>query len=206
MTGITAVLLSYLIGSFPTGYVVARLVKGVDIRAQGSGATGATNARRLLGTRWGAAIALFDVVKGVVAVTIARELTAGDLWPALAGAAAVIGHCWPVWLGFRGGKGVATGGGAAIALSLWALALVPLLVVVVAAWRYVSLGSLIAAAASVALFGALAAMNAGPAANVAFALVTALAIGWRHRENIARLRGGTERRLGRGEAPPGAVA
>ena len=196
-TGVLALVIAYLLGSIPSGYLAARALTGTDVRAQGSGATGATNVRRLLGTRWGIAIAVVDVLKGVAAVLVARQLTGADIWPALAGTLAIVGHCWPAWLGFRGGKGVATAGGAAIALSLWALLLLPMIVVVVAFSRYVSLGSLLAAVAGVVVFGALALTGHGPGWNVVFALAGLLVIAGKHRGNIARLRDGTERRLGR---------
>ena len=197
LVGALALLTAYLIGSIPTGYLVARALTGSDIRTQGSGATGATNARRLLGTRWGVAIALFDVLKGVLAVVLTQQLTSGELWPALAGALAIVGHCWPIWLSFRGGKGVATAGGAAIALSPWSLLLVLAIVLVVAVTRYVSLGSLSAAALGVPLFGAVALVEGHASWNIAFAIVALLIIVYSHRANIARLRAGNERRLGR---------
>jgi glycerol-3-phosphate acyltransferase PlsY len=195
--GSAALVLAYLLGSIPTGYLVARALTGTDVRAQGSGATGATNVRRLLGTRWGIAIAVFDLLKGVAAVLLARQLSDGASWPALAGVMAIVGHCWPIWLGFRGGKGVATAGGAAIALSPWALVLLPVIIAVVALSRFVSLGSLSAAVAGVALFVALALADRGAAWNVVFAALALLLIAFTHRDNITRLRSGTERRLGR---------
>jgi glycerol-3-phosphate acyltransferase PlsY len=197
VAGLATLLLAYLVGSIPTGYLVARLLTGTDVRAQGSGATGATNVRRLLGTRWGVAIALFDLLKGVASVLLARQLSDGAVWPALAGALAIVGHCWPVWLGFRGGKGVATAGGAAIALSPWALLLLPVIVLVVALSRYVSLGSLSAALAGPPLFAALALADQSPGWNVVFAAAALLLIVYTHRGNLERLLDGTERRLGR---------
>jgi glycerol-3-phosphate acyltransferase PlsY len=197
MTGTVVVVLGYLIGSFPTGYVLARVVVGADLRAVGSGGTGATNARRVLGSRWGVAIAVIDLVKGILAVAIARVLGADDLAVALAGVAVVAGHCWPVWLGFRGGKGVATGAGAAIAMSPWGLLLVPVMVVPVILTRYVSLGSICAALAAPPLFVALSAADRTPPTTIVFAVLAAAIVLVRHRENISRLRSGTERKLGR---------
>jgi acyl phosphate:glycerol-3-phosphate acyltransferase len=195
MTDALALALAYLLGSFPTGFVMTRLITGEDLRAVGSGGTGATNARRALGSKWGAVVALIDVLKGVLAVLIARGLGADDMTVAIAGIIVVVAHCWPVWLGFRGGKGVATGAGAAFALSLWALLLIPILVIPVVLTRYVSLGSLTAAISAPILFGVLAATGAAPSEYVVFAVVVAGLIVWRHRENIERLRAGTERRL-----------
>jgi acyl phosphate:glycerol-3-phosphate acyltransferase len=197
LAGAAALVIAYLLGSIPTGYLVTRALTGTDVRAQGSGATGATNVRRLLGTRWGIAIAVFDLLKGGAAVLLARQLSDGAAWPALAGVVAVVGHCWPVWLGFKGGKGVATAGGAAIALSPWALVLLPVIIAVVALSRFVSLGSLSAAVAGVALFVALALADRGAGWNVVFAVLALLLITFTHRGNITRLRSGTERRLGR---------
>jgi len=195
MTDAIALILAYLFGSFPTGFAMTRLITGQDLRAVGSGATGATNARRALGSKWGAVVALIDVLKGALAVVLARVLDTGDLTVALASILVVVAHCWPIWLGFRGGKGVATGAGTAIALSLWGLLLVPILVVPVLLTRYVSLGSLIAAASAPVIFGILAATDSAPREYVVFAVVAAALVIWRHRENIERLRAGTERRL-----------
>jgi glycerol-3-phosphate acyltransferase PlsY len=195
MTDALALIVAYLIGSIPTGYLMTRLITGQDLRSVGSGGTGATNARRALGSKWGAVVAAIDVLKGVLAVLIARGLDTGDMTVALAAIVVVAAHCWPIWLGFKGGKGVATGAGAAFALSLWALLLVPLLIIPVALTRYVSLGSLTAAAGAPVLFAVLAALDVTPVEYVLFGIAAAAIIAWRHRENIARLRAGTERRL-----------
>lgn len=195
MSDALALILAYLIGSFPTGYVMTRLITGQDLRSVGSGGTGATNARRALGSKWGAVVALIDILKGVLGVVIAGWLSSSDLTVALAGILVVVGHCWPVWLGFRGGKGVATAAGAIFALTLWGFVLVPFLIVPVVLTRYVSLGSLIAAIAAPFLFAILAVLDVVPDAYVLFAVVVAALVVWRHRENIERLRSGTERRL-----------
>lgn len=195
MNDAIALSLAYLIGSFPTGFVLTRLITGQDLRSVGSGATGATNTRRALGTKWGAAVAAVDLLKGAAAVILARVLDSGDLTVALAAVLVVAAHCWPVWLGFRGGKGVATGAGAAIALSWWGVLLVPILVIPVLLTRYVSLGSLIAAASAPVIFGVLAATDAAPTEYLLFAIVAAGLVIWRHHENIERLRAGTERRI-----------
>ena len=190
-----ALVLAYLIGSFPTGFVMTRLITGQDLRSVGSGGTGATNARRALGSKWGAVVALIDIAKGVLAVVAAHWLDAGELTVALSAILVVVAHCWPVWLGFRGGKGVATGAGAAFALSLWGLLLVPILVIPVLLSRYVSLGSLAAACSAPVIFGVLATTDNAPDEYVVFAVVAAALVIWRHRENIERLRNGTESRL-----------
>jgi glycerol-3-phosphate acyltransferase PlsY len=203
MTDAFALVLAYLIGSFPTGFVMTRLITGKDLRAVGSGGTGATNARRALGTKWGALVALIDVCKGLLAVGVARWLDAGDLTVAIAAILVVAGHCWPVWLGFRGGKGVATGGGAAFALSPWGLFLIPFLIVPVVLTRYVSLGSITAAVSAPIIFAILAAADRTPGVYVVYAVVVAAVIVWRHRENIERLRSGTERKLSGGAPAAG---
>jgi acyl phosphate:glycerol-3-phosphate acyltransferase len=192
-----ALVLAYLIGSIPTGYILTRWIAGHDLRQIGSGGTGATNAQRALGTKWGVAVAVADLLKGVVAVVVARLLDVDDLTIALAGAISVAAHCWPVWLGFKGGKGVATGGGAAIALTPWSLVLFPILAVPVAATRYVSLGSLTAAVAGPVLFALLAWLDVIPTAYIIYPVIAAAIIVFKHRSNIERLRSGTERRLGR---------
>jgi glycerol-3-phosphate acyltransferase PlsY len=188
---------AYLIGSIPTGYLLTRAIASADLRTVGSGGTGATNTVRALGWRWGVVVLLVDLLKGAAAVLLARGLDASNLSVALAAAMAVIGHCWPVWLRFRGGKGVATGAGAAVTLTPWALLLVPILVVPVLLTRYVSLGSIAGALAAPVLFAILIALDRVPGAYLAFALAAAVAVLWRHRTNIERLRAGTERRLGR---------
>ena len=195
MTDVLAIAIAYVLGSVPTGFVLTWLVTGQDLRSVGSGATGATNARRALGTKWGTLVAQIDALKGLAAVLTARWLSDGDLTVALAGVAVIVGHCWPLWLRFRGGKGIATGAGVALGFSWWGLLLVPILVVPVALTRYVSLGSLIAAASAPLIFAVLALTDNGPVEYVLTALVSGAIIIWRHRENITRLRAGTERRL-----------
>jgi len=201
MQEMLAIALAYLIGSTPTGYILTRWIAGQDLRSVGSGGTGATNVQRALGTKWGVAVAVVDILKGVVVVVVARLLDAGELTVALAGTVAVAGHCWPIWLGFKGGKGVATGGGAAIALTPWSLLLFPILALPVAATRFVSLGSLTAALIAPLLFGLLAWADVISVAYIAYPILAAPIIVYQHRENIARLRAGTERRLGRTGTP-----
>lgn len=189
-----AVLGAYLVGAVPVGWLVARAVGLGDIRRHGSGTIGATNVLRTLGRVPAVVTLLGDVLKGYLAVVLAARLAPDDPL-AIAGAtvAAVVGNCWPVFLGFRGGKGVATGLGALLRLVPWAtLAALPVFVVVVATFRYVSLGSLLAAVC-VPLGAALLGY---PRAAVVAALAVALIVVGRHHANIARLRAGTESRLG----------
>lgn len=191
---IAAILGAYLIGAIPVGWLVARAFGVGDIRRHGSGTIGATNVLRTLGRLPAIATLLGDVAKGYLAVMLAERLA----WPepipiALAAVAAVAGNCWSVFLGFRGGKGVATGLGALLPLVPWAtLAALPVFVAIVATFRYVSLGSLLGA-----LCVPLGAVLLGyPIAYDLAALAVALIIVVRHHANIARLRAGTESRLG----------
>jgi len=187
---------AYLVGAIPVGYLVARALGGLDIRRHGSGNIGTTNVLRTLG-RFAAGLTLAgDVAKGYGAVALGRAALGGEPAAVVAacGALAVVGNCWPVYLRFRGGKGVATALGAF--LGLMPLVTVPaalVWVVIVAASRYVSLGS-IAAALSVPIAAVI--LRRYPEPFVAAAAAVALVIVARHRENIARLWSGTERRLG----------
>ena len=191
---VAAILGAYLIGAIPLGWLVARAFGVGDIRRHGSGTIGATNVLRTLG--WAPAIVtlLGDVAKGYLAVVLAARLTGGDpAAVAAAAVAAVAGNCWSVFLGFRGGKGVATGLGALLRLAPWAtLAALPVFLVVVASFRYVSLASLLATVC--VPLGA--AVLGYPRASVAAAAVVAAIIIGRHHANIGRLRAGTESRLG----------
>ena len=143
---------AYFLGSIPFGYLIVRSVKGADVRESGSGGTGATNVSRRAGKRAGIVTLLLDAAKGALAVVLARWLLSDDFridwWVAAAAFLAVVGHCFPLWLGFRGGKGVATGVGVFLALSPIAVAGAALIfILTVAVTRYVSLGSILAAAA-----------------------------------------------------------
>ena len=185
------VLAGYLLGSLPFGYWAGR-VRGIDLRLAGSGNTGATNAMRVLGVKVGVPVMALDVGKGVAAVLLARALTGSDLVPVLAGAAAVAGHMYPLFLGFKGGKGVATGAGTMFALvPMIGLAALALWLSVSLATRYVSIGSVVTAVA----YPAAAFVTGQPWPVRLFALGTGLWIIWRHRANIARLRAGTENRI-----------
>jgi acyl phosphate:glycerol-3-phosphate acyltransferase len=189
-----AALAAYVIGAVPIGWLVARLLGVSDIRRHGSGSIGATNVLRTVG-RWPAIVTLLlDVLKGYLAVLAGGALGGGDPTAnAVATVAAVTGNCWSVFLGFRGGKGVATGLGALLrSFPLATLAALPVFVVVVATTRYVSLASLLATAC--VPLGAV--LLREPAASALAALAVAAIIIGRHHANIARLRAGTESRLG----------
>ena len=195
---VVAALLGYLIGAVPSGVLVGRL-RGVDPRASGSGRTGTTNALRTLGPRWAALVALLDLAKGVVAVLLGAMIGPEPWGGATAGVAAVIGHVRSIFIGFGGGRGVATGAGAMLVLApLAVIASLPEFAAIVAATRLVSLGS-ISAALTVALVAvALYAIGwVGIEALVAGALIGLVVI-VAHADNIGRLLAGTERRLGGG--------
>lgn len=186
------IIIAYLLGSIPFGYLVGQL-KGRDIRRFGSGNIGTANALRVLGLPAALAVFLGDVLKGLVAVLVGRWLSGSAVTAVLCGLAAVCGHNWSLFLGFRGGKGVATSFGAVLGLSpLLALVLIPVWAVAVAVTRYSSLGSLLAAA--LAPVGALVLRQGWHVA--VFALLAAALIIWRHKANIKRLLAGTELRLG----------
>jgi glycerol-3-phosphate acyltransferase PlsY len=190
---VLGLLAAYLIGSIPIGFLVARAAGATDIRRAGSGTIGATNVLRTLGTGPAVLTLVGDIVKGYLAVRAARSI-APEVWAAAAGTvAAIAGNCWPVFLRFRGGKGVATGLGAFLALIPWAVGPAAVLwIAVTAVSRYVSMASVVAC-----LSLPVAALLLGyPRHSVIAAAAAALIIVWRHRENIARLVSGTERRLG----------
>ena len=193
MTFILLLLAAYLIGAIPTGVIITRLVSGEDIRKAGSGNIGATNVYRVAGRKLGIITLLGDCLKAVLPMLIAMKifsLQGNDL--ALIGLAAFIGHCYPIYLGFKGGKGVATALG--VFLVIAPLALLGAFVVFALTlwrWRYISLASISAAATVpllILLFGA-------PLPIVLSALIIAAIVVWRHRENIARLNGGTENKF-----------
>lgn len=196
MTGPLLVLVGLLAGSVPFGYVAGRSMQGIDLRNVGSGGTGATNVLRTLGKKASATVLVLDFLKGLLPVLAARWFGVEEWWAAAVAVATVIGHCWSPFIGFKGGKGVATGGGAAIALFPPVLVVVPVILLIIWQTRYVSLGSLIGAGLAVVLAVAAAAAGQLPwAFAVAIAAIAAIIV-FRHRENIDRLRSGTERKFG----------
>ena len=190
------VTLAYLIGSIPFGYLIVKLTSGGDVRQTGSGGTGATNVSRRAGKAAGVLTLVLDALKGACAVLFARVVLGGEadaMWFVAAAAVAVIvGHIFPVWLGFRGGKGVATAVGVFLVLAPFALLCAGIVfVAVVSLTRYVSLASL-CAAASIPLCLLVLQPDAEIRPQLTAALVTALLIIFAHRGNIARLIKGTE--------------
>lgn len=201
---LAAIALGYLLGAIPFGVVVARLAGGQDPRAVGSERTGATNAVRALGMGWGVLVGLLDLAKGLAAAAIGAGIGGGvGLAPewvaAVSCVAAVTGHIRSVFIGFRGGRGVATAAGGFLILVPAALLLViPIIGVVVAVTRYVSLGSIAGAASAPLVVAGLWRVGQASLADVAYAGMVGLLIIAAHADNIARLRAGTERRVGRG--------
>jgi acyl phosphate:glycerol-3-phosphate acyltransferase len=197
---------AYLLGSIPFGVLLAKIFGGSDVRAVGSGNIGATNVARAAGPLAGILTLLFDVAKGAVAVWLAGRFSNDSAaWVTIAGLAALIGHCFPVWLRFRGGKGVATAAGVFGVLCPYALVGALLLFIVVFAfWRYVSLASISAAAAMPLLVYFLWAPGHAPPLVVTFgALASAVLIVFKHDANIQRLVQGKEPKfsLGSKKAP-----
>ncbi|HTQ87098.1 MAG TPA: glycerol-3-phosphate 1-O-acyltransferase PlsY [Candidatus Solibacter sp.] len=193
-------LAGYLLGSIPFGYVIVRFAKGADVRSSGSGNIGATNVNRVAGAGAGLATLLLDVAKGYFSVWLADRVTGGDVsWMAVAGLAAVIGHLYPVWLGFHGGKGVATALGVFVPLCWMAVAAAAVVwVVVVSIWRYVSLASVVAAAllpVCTYLLYAPGTRHAPPLSVSWSTAIVSILIIVKHSENIRRLMAGTENRL-----------
>jgi glycerol-3-phosphate acyltransferase PlsY len=192
------ILISYLLGSIPFGYLIVRARQGRDVRGAGSGNIGAANVTRVAGTIAGISTLLLDAAKGYLAVYIAGRMTCGNIrWMMVAALFAVLGHLFPVWLGFRGGRGVATGLG--VFLPICREAVVAALVIwiaVVVFWRYVSLGSIIAAAALPLLVYVLYVPGHAPphVVSVVTVAISVLVIR-KHQPNIGRLINGTENRL-----------
>ena len=188
-----ALVLAYLLGSIPFSYLVARR-KGIDVRTVGSGNVGATNVMRSAGRAAGLTAFALDFLKGSLATWLALRM-AGPTVAAVAAVIAVMGHMYPVWLSFKGGKGVATGAGAFLPiLPVAAVSGLATFAVVARLTRYASVGSIAGASA----LPVVALLMGEPMPSWAAAAVAAALIVWKHRENLRRLAAGTERRLGAG--------
>lgn len=192
------VIIAYLIGSIPFGYLIVRAKGGGDVRDTGSGGTGATNVSRRAGKAAGVVTLILDALKGAIAVIIAQLMLKGDdtTWlPAAAAIAVIVGHVFPVWLKFRGGKGVATGVGVFLMLAPLAVLFAGVIfLAVVALTKYVSLGSILAAA-TIPVFVWLFVLEVDLKPLLAASITGALLIVFAHRGNIARLLSGTEPRI-----------
>jgi glycerol-3-phosphate acyltransferase PlsY len=195
-----AVILAYLLGSIPFGYLIVKWHRGGDVRATGSGATGATNVLRSAGRVAGVATLVLDALKGFAAVYLARWLTgtAGTGWVvAFAAVAAIAGHIFPVWLGFKAGKGVATGLGVFLAIAPVAVGCAALLFGgIVALTRFVSLGSIMAAISMPVWVFLFERKNPDLIPMLVALVLSAILIVGKHHANIARLFAGSEHKLG----------
>ncbi|MHB8733252.1 MAG: glycerol-3-phosphate 1-O-acyltransferase PlsY [bacterium] len=186
------IVLAYFIGALPTGLILVRVFRGEDIRKYGSGNIGAVNVLRVAGPAVAAAVLLVDVMKGLVPVLLALRAGPAPWAVVAAGLAAIAGHNWSIFLGFRGGKGIATSFGVLAGLSLQAaLAAAAVWIVVVAITRFSSLGSLLAVVSVPLVLWRLRT----PPEYVAFGLIASLLAIYRHRANIQRLVAGTELRI-----------
>ena len=189
--------LGYLFGSFPSGYLTGKIAKGIDIRSLGSGSTGATNVLRHIGKRAAITVFLLDVFKGVISILLAKYFLLNDSWQVAVGLSTLIGHIWPVWLNWRGGKAVATGLGIFLGLS-WqvGLATLGIFILMITLFRIVSLAS-VSAALALPLIMFLSFNTSS--ISFPFLIISLLAMTlviWRHRENILRLMKGKEPRIG----------
>lgn len=194
---IIILIIAYLLGNISTSYIIAKRLAGVDIRTQGSGNAGSTNVLRTLGKKAGAMTFIGDLLKGIIAVFIGYAISkVANIDTVIAGYVAVFGvvcgHNWPAFLGFRGGKGVATSLGAMIAVNpIIALSCFGLFLIIVAITKYVSLGSVVGIAASPVIMMFLNNKN-----GVIITLFLTISVIYTHRENIKRLINGTERKIG----------
>lgn len=188
--------ISYLIGSIPTGYIIVKLFTGQDIRTIGSGSTGATNVKRVMGKKWFFIVMLLDALKGAIPVLLtaiyATALAHLGVLPVLAAVCAILGHSKSIYLNFTGGKSVATGVGTLMALN-WQTGLIIAAVWGTVTWvsKYVSLGSIVALALSPIIMWC---FNA-PIAYIIYALIAAIYVIYLHRENITRLKEGRENKV-----------
>ena len=190
--------LGYLFGSFPSGYLAGRIAKGIDIRSLGSGSTGATNVLRHIGKRAAITVFLLDVFKGVISILLAKYFLLNDSWQVAIGLSTLIGHIWPVWLNWRGGKAVATGLGIFLGLS-WQVGLATLgvFILMITLFRIVSLASV---SAALALPFIMFISFKTSSISLPFLVISLLAMTlviWRHRENILRLMKGKEPKIGK---------
>ena len=191
--GFFSLLLGYLLGSIPSGWLAGRWLKGIDLRELGSGSTGATNVLRQVGKGPALVVFLIDVGKGAAAVLLARAFGQSDWIQVLAGLTALAGHIWPVWLKFKGGKAVATGFGMFLGLA-WPVGLASfgVFLLTLAIFRIVSLSSVLAAVSLPLLM----IRFSGVGSYIVIALVAMGLVLWRHRSNLARILEGSEPKVG----------
>jgi glycerol-3-phosphate acyltransferase PlsY len=190
---------SYLVGSIPSGMVIGKL-RGIDIREYGSGNIGTTNVLRTLGARFGAIVLVADVLKGVIAVLLARYIIETPTGEMAAGFAAVAGHDWSLFLKFKGGRGVATSLGALLPMAMPApltgVVGLAVFILITVASRYVSLASMGGSVAAVVAMAVFVGLDRVPWQYLVYIVVVVALIIYQHRDNIARLRAGTESKMG----------
>ena len=191
--GFFSLILGYLLGSIPSGWLAGRWLKGIDLRELGSGSTGATNVLRQVGKGPALVVFLIDVGKGAAAVLLARAFGQSDWIQVLAGLTALAGHIWPVWLKFKGGKAVATGFGMFLGLA-WPVGLASfgVFLLTLAIFRIVSFSSVLAAVSLPLLM----IRFSGVGSYIVIALVAMGLVLWRHRSNLARILEGSEPKVG----------
>lgn len=190
---VVVLLVGYLLGSIPFAYLLARRHRGIDLRRAGSGNVGAANLLRTTTRKIGVSAMALDVGKGIASVLVARQIDSGAIGPAVAGIAAVLGHIYPTWIGFRGGKGVATTCGVFSMLAPQATAIAGVVFILAVWWtRYISLGSVVATA----LLGPLAYLTGASGITVVAASLVGAVVIHRHRSNLSRVFDGIERRIG----------
>ena len=188
---------SYLIGSIPVGLVLGKL-KGLDVRQFGSGKTGSTNVLRTLGKKYAVLALIADILKGVIAVLIAKFALDSAIWEMAAGFAAIAGHNWSIYIKFQGGRGVATAGGGLLAMQWWvSLTAIGLFFLIAGLSRYASLGSILGSLSALIIMVILLALDQTHYAYVIYTGVAVALIIGVHYDNIGRLLSGTENKIGR---------
>jgi glycerol-3-phosphate acyltransferase PlsY len=204
LTWAVVLVVAYLLGAIPTGFLAGKLLRGVDVRSVGSGSSGATNVLRTFGVRVGVAVFVVDLAKGAAAAAVGQAVLGTPVAAVAAALSAVVGHNWPVYLHFRGGRGVTPFfGGLAVIYFPVALIGGVMAFAIIALFRYVSLGSIVGTLATGAIMALLFAWGWVRPELLVYAAVGGLLILFQHRGNILRLLSGRERKLGRpDEAPP----
>ena len=199
---VAVILLSYLLGSLSWGYMLLRWRLGMDVRDFGSGRTGMSNVLRTGGGKAAAVVLALDIAKGVLAVIMAREIVGSHIAEVAAALIALVGHNWPVFLGFRGGRGILTAlGGLSMMTPVPALVATVIFLLTAFGSRYISLGSIVGVLAGAASLVGLALAGWYSTTYMLFAGAAAAMIIWQHRDNIQRLIQGNERRMGTPAAP-----